>query len=304
MTYFKKQAIKLALSVTLAAVAQSAFALNILLTNDDGWDSLGIQSMKTALQDAGHTVTLVGPLTEQSGQGGSLNTDNGASIAVTEPLGAGTGEWAVASTPSDAVRAAVGGIVDPATIDLVVSGINAGQNLGITGTQASGTINAALTATHFGLPAIAISAERLLKSSEEDTDAAYPGIADFIVRLIERLDDTRTGGKLLPTGTMLNVNYPVFDIGTDLSPGRVSLVQLYRNSNVEFAFTGDPTTGSMTSGFDFGNYFAPAEPLYGDRAEFENDNVTVTLLDGNMGVRGESTFEYYLMGWRLFLLEP
>lgn len=304
MTYFRKQATRLSLSVILAVVTQSAFALNILLTNDDGWDSLGIQNMKTALQDAGHSVTLVGPLSQQSGKGGSLNTDNGASIAVTEPLGAGTAEWAVDSTPSDAVRAAFGGIVDKATIDLVVAGINAGQNLGITGTQASGTINAALTATHFGVPAIAISAERLLKSSEEDTDAAYPGIADFIVRLIERLDDTRTGGKLLPTGTMLNVNYPVFDIGSGLSPGRVSLVKLYKNSNVEFTFTGDPTTGSMTSGLDFGNYFAPAEPLYGDRAEFENDNVTVTLLDGNMSVRGESTYEYYLMGWRLFLLEP
>ena len=56
----------LALLATIA-LASSSSALVIALSNDDGWDAPGIQAMKAALEGAGHTVTLAGPLDEQSG---------------------------------------------------------------------------------------------------------------------------------------------------------------------------------------------------------------------------------------------
>jgi 5'-nucleotidase len=51
-----------------------AHALDIALTNDDGWSSLGVQSMKAALVAAGHQVTLAAPLDEQSGSSAAINT--------------------------------------------------------------------------------------------------------------------------------------------------------------------------------------------------------------------------------------
>ena len=49
--------------------------LNILLTNDDGFDAPGIMALREALTEAGHNVTLVAPATQQSGKEGSINTE-------------------------------------------------------------------------------------------------------------------------------------------------------------------------------------------------------------------------------------
>lgn len=54
--------------------ASSANALDIALTNDDGWSSLGVQSLKAALVAAGHQVTLAAPLDEQSGSSAAIKT--------------------------------------------------------------------------------------------------------------------------------------------------------------------------------------------------------------------------------------
>ena len=60
-------------ALVMLAVASPALALNIALSNDDGWDAPGIQAMKGALESAGHTVTLAGPLDEQSGSSAANN---------------------------------------------------------------------------------------------------------------------------------------------------------------------------------------------------------------------------------------
>ena len=69
----------------VALVAAPAFArgggghgppldLHVLVTNDDGFDSEGIEALADALAAAGHRVTVVGPAEQQSGKGGSINT--------------------------------------------------------------------------------------------------------------------------------------------------------------------------------------------------------------------------------------
>jgi len=298
----------------LLAVSGASHALNILLTNDDGWNSPGITATRTALIAAGHTVTLVGPLANQSGKGGSMIADNGVTVPVVQSGGPGSNVWSVDSTPSDAVRAAFGnaaGGVLPAGVkpDLVISGINNRQNLGMTGSWGSGTVNAALTGLSNGVPAIAVSAERLLTPSDADTLNAMPAIANFVVRLVDRLQQTAMGGQLLPTGTMLNVNYPVFNAAAG-RPGSlqgVKVTNLATKSNIEFVWSGTPaTTGTMTAGVDFGFYFSPVpDPIANnDKSALKAGFVSVTPMDGDMTAKSKPGTNFGSIQWRLNGLAP
>ncbi|ARN73233.1 5'/3'-nucleotidase SurE [Oceanicoccus sagamiensis] len=200
--------LKIGAALLLGAMILPAYGLNILVTNDDGFFEQisdgnggkingstmapGLVALKNAFEGAGHTVTVVAPLNPQSSMGGARISSFGKTVAVVEQM---PGGWTVDSTPSDSIRAALGGIVAPESIDLVVSGINLGQNLGIVGTQASGTINAALAALHAGLPAMAVSVERFGSSST--AFAQMPLAADFVARMVdERLNPYRLGGAL------------------------------------------------------------------------------------------------------------
>lgn len=202
------------------ALAPSAWAdpapLRILLTNDDGYTSPGIRAMQAALVAAGHDVTIVAPLSEQSGKGGSLNTGVGTFVDVIEQS---PGVWSVASSPADAVRAALGAVMAGNPPDLIVSGANFGQNLGQTGSVASGTVNAALQGLHSGIPAIAVSVGidfsevRATPIPFPSTFAAFAPASELTARLIRRLQQTAAqgphGSEILPRRTMLNVNVPV-----------------------------------------------------------------------------------------------
>lgn len=294
----------------LFAASVSANALNILLTNDDGWNSPGIEAVRTALVAAGHSVTLVGPLNNQSGMGGSLNTSVGGSVAVVESGGPGTRIWSVDSTPADAVRAAFGGILTKAP-DLVVSGINEGQNLGMTGTWGSGTVNAALVGMSYGVPAIAVSAERLLAQSGADTLNAMPAVASFVVRLVDRLQQTAMGGPVLPVRTLLNVNYPVFNAA--LKPGPIQSVQgvrftnLATKSNLEFAWVGAPaSSGKMTVSIDFANFASTkADPIANsDTDAMRAGFVSVSPMDGDMTSKSAPATNFSALQWRLNGLQP
>ena len=298
-----KNKIKNLSAVTLALCSLNVSALDILLTNDDGWSSDGINTMKAALINAGHTVTLVGPLNQQSGKGGGLNTDYGATVNVVEQS---AGVWSVDSTPADAVRAAFGGIMTN-TPDLVISGINEGQNLGMSGTWQSGTINAALQAINSGVPAIAISAERLLSSDPIDTTNAYPHIADFTVRVVAQLEATQYGPQLLPAHTMLNINYPVFAEGSGGTANGVVVTDLAPKSNLDFVWTGDPATGSMTVDIDFNRWLVePSQypAVNNDTEAFKADYVTITLMNGDMSSKKGSSRDKSITSWRLGLITP
>jgi len=190
-------------------------SLKILLTNDDGFDSNGIAALRDALIAAGHQVTVVAPATQQSGKGGSLNTGvfdfdpGGGTMLLTNN---GGDVWSLAGTPSDSVKAGLDIVLANDPPDLVVSGLNEGQNLGKPGSNASGTIGAALRGNFSGIPSIAGSVEVLFSEAGDDfpsTEAAYEPAADFIVRLIARMVE-KNGSRILPRRvTMLNVNFPV-----------------------------------------------------------------------------------------------
>lgn len=162
----------------------------ILVTNDDGIHSYGLQALSKSLSALG-TVVVVAPDRERSAVGHSLTLHS--------PLRAdeiADGRFAVSGTPTDCVNLGIHCLMDKKP-DLVVSGINKGGNLGDDLTY-SGTVAAAMEATLMGVPSFAIS----LDSESFGYEDFLPG-ATFAAALAKTL---LTNG--LPMDTFLNVNIP------------------------------------------------------------------------------------------------
>jgi 5'-nucleotidase len=162
----------------------------ILVTNDDGIQSLGLQALVRALQDLGRVV-VVAPDRERSAISHALTLH--APLRAVEHA---PDWWAIDGTPTDCVNLGIHGLLK-ATPDLVVAGINLGANLGDDLTY-SGTVAAAMEATLMGVPAMAVS---LAAESFRAEDFSWGG---------------RWAAKLaamvlshgLPADTFLNINLP------------------------------------------------------------------------------------------------
>jgi 5'-nucleotidase len=192
--------------------------LRILLTNDDGIFAEGLQELVKQFQKIAEELYVVAPNHEQSA--------TGHAITMHRPLRAEkvkyqhspeVNAWSVNGTPADCVKLAVESIL-PVKPDLVVSGINRGDNLG-TDVLYSGTVSAAIEAAILGLPAIAVSLA-------EFNEPVYDYAAEFICKLAHRLLE-----KGIWPDTLLNVNVP--GCGRENMRG-VALTRLgvrqYRNS--------------------------------------------------------------------------
>ena len=161
----------------------------ILLTNDDGIHAEGLRAAAEALADFADVV-VVAPDREQSACGHSLTLNRPLRIDEVRP-----GQFAVDGTPTDCVNLAVHWMLREQPVDLVVSGINYGLNLGDDVTY-SGTVSAALEAHLLGLPAIALS-------QQIDTETSFPRSAKVAAGLVRGLLDHG-----LPERALLNVNLP------------------------------------------------------------------------------------------------
>ncbi len=187
-----------ALAAVLLLPSTDAFALRILLTNDDGADAPGITTLRDALVAAGHEVTVVAPDGDMSGKSGSMTVRG--TLAVEKR---GDDIFAVTGTPADCVHAGLG-LIMTAKPDLVISGTNFGQNAS-TGLNISGTFGAARAAHTLGVPAIAVS-QMFDRESRDNTAAYFGDAAGMIVDLVALLTE---GGRPLPSGMLLNVNHPL-----------------------------------------------------------------------------------------------
>ncbi|WP_230202871.1 5'/3'-nucleotidase SurE [Parafrankia discariae] len=135
------------------ATASAPAPLDVLVTNDDGVAAAGIDAVVRGLRDLpGVTVTVVAPAANQSGTGGKTTVPTPAHHDAA--TAGGTPATAVDGFPADAVTVALD--VLRLTPDLVVSGVNQGQNLGPV-VDLSGTVGAARAAAARGIPAIASS---------------------------------------------------------------------------------------------------------------------------------------------------
>ena len=176
-------------------------ALQILVTNDDGVAAEGIDVLVSALTEVeGVEVTVVAPADEQSGTGG--NATEGELVATPSETAGGHEATAVEGFPSDTIRVAIE--EQGLTPDLVISGINDGQNLGPI-IDVSGTVGAARAAVRLGVPALAVSQGG---GDAPDFDAA----AELVVAWLEENRESVTAGEL-PTDVVYSLNVPTCPTG-------------------------------------------------------------------------------------------
>lgn len=167
--------------------------MKILLTNDDGIQAEGIQTLRRALEKIAD-VTVVAPSYERSATGHGITVHKPIRAEKVHLAGSTATHWSVVGTPADCVKLALEALMDW-TPDLVVSGINHGSNMG-TDVLYSGTVSAAIEGMVNGLPAIAVS---LTDIAELDFTFA----ASFTAKLCSFLKL-----KGFPSDTLLNVNIP------------------------------------------------------------------------------------------------
>jgi 5'-nucleotidase len=215
--------------VAAASEAEDAEALQILVTNDDGVGAEGIDVLVAALAAVeGVEVTVVAPATQQSGTGGNV-TEGSLTSSPAETAG-GHEATAVEGFPADAVRVAFEDMsLQP---DLVISGINEGQNLGPV-VDASGTVGAARAAQRAGVPALAVS-----QGIGDAPD--YAAAAELVVAWVEDNRAALLAGEV-PLDTVLNLNVPTCTDG-----------EVRGTLEVESATTGDAMTASDCAATDDG----------------------------------------------------
>lgn len=161
--------------------------MKILVSNDDGYLAPGIAALAEAMAAIAE-ITVVAPDSNRSGSSNSLTLDRPLRV-----YRATNGFYSVNGTPSDCVHIALTGILAERP-DLVVSGINQGQNMG-DDTLYSGTVAAATEGFLFGIPAIAFSQ---VAHGWKNLDAAAKVARDIVLRRFESLQKP----------WLLNVNIP------------------------------------------------------------------------------------------------
>lgn len=207
-------------------------SLNILVINDDGIGAVGIEAMQSALEAAGHNVVVVAPNGDSSGSSSKANfgevyliesadESDGSDrvknefkvLRITEgqvPLAV-----PVPATPIEVV--VLSPAVTPFEPDIIISGINDGQNSGLLSFLSGTVAGASVSSTKFSpfgrRPAIAVSMVGTTSLLPPPPDFAqdFEEAAEFIVELISLLAENSYQGELLPKGIFLNVNYPAIN---------------------------------------------------------------------------------------------
>jgi 5'-nucleotidase len=177
--------------------AAAADALQVVVTNDDGIAAAGIDALVTALAEVdGIELTVVAPATQQSGTGGSAT--EGPLSASPGQTASGHEATAVEGFPADTIRVAFEDMgLQP---DLVISGINEGQNLGGV-VEISGTVGAARAALRLGVPALAVS------QGDDAGPEDYEIAAGLVVDWLEENRDAIAAGEM-PADAVVNLNVP------------------------------------------------------------------------------------------------
>ena len=179
----------------------------ILVTNDDGTNSAGLWTLVRELKEIAR-VTVVIPASERSAIGTAVSLLQSVRVNRVKSTVKGVTAYTVDGTPSDCVILALGKLLEDG-IDLVVSGINNGTNLG-EDVYISGTVGGALQGYFRGSSALAVSTPR-------DGRNGQATAATITARLAERITGTR-----LPSRIFLNVNVP------DLPAAEVAGVRITR----------------------------------------------------------------------------
>jgi 5'-nucleotidase len=174
--------------------------MKILITNDDGIHSPGLNFLANSFQTLGE-VTIVAPDTERSAVGHSITISHPLRVQEVRKDNKIFG-YAINGTPADCVKIALGAIMKERA-DLVVSGINLGLNIG-TNIIYSGTVSGAMEGAILGLPALAVSIDVDKYTQNhlfyEDLFSFPSEFSVFLAKLVME--------NGLPERTLLNINFP------------------------------------------------------------------------------------------------
>lgn len=194
--------------------------MRILCTNDDGIHATGLAVLEKIARSFTDDVWVIAPEQEQSGASRALTLT--APIRVRQ---AGPKRFAVSGTPTDCVLLGIDHLIEGAPPDLVLSGVNRGQNIAEDVTF-SGTIAGAMQGMQLGIPAIALSQARGFRGEEapipwETAEMYGPGV---VRKLLEHG---------WPKDVLMNVNFP------DVEPEHVKAVEMtfqgHRDQHVIYA---------------------------------------------------------------------
>lgn len=166
--------------------------MKILVSNDDGVSAPGIKTLATELAKIADIV-VVAPDRNRSGASNSLSLTRPVRLKQLD-----NGYYSVEGTPTDCVHLALTGLLEN-SVDMVISGINDGSNLG-DDILYSGTVAAAIEGRHLGYPAVALS-------MVGDNIQHYETAAIIARKLVLQLSQIA-----LPAQTILNINIPDLEI--------------------------------------------------------------------------------------------
>lgn len=192
--------------------------MRILLTNDDGVNAPGLVVLRKIAEALSDDVWIVAPDTEQSAASRGVSLHNPVKIRKIEEQ-----VFSVSGTPTDSVIVALREILNDHPPDLILSGVNRGQNLAEDVTF-SGTIAGALQGMQMGIPSVALSLARgfqgALSLPWETAEAHGP---DMLRKLLE---------QGWPDNVVLSINFP------DTAPDAVKGVQITRQGHRDFQMSG------------------------------------------------------------------
>jgi 5'-nucleotidase len=228
--------------------------LTILVTNDDGVGAPGINAVVQGLRKLPHTrITVVAPLLNQSGTGGK--TTNGRLVVTKATTAAGYPALAVHGYPADTIVWAIDDHGISFRPDLVVSGINFGQNIGpLAGL--SGTVGAARAAASRGLPALAASQGVDNNLGPDFAEGVIQ--VDAWVRLHRSALVDRTYGTAPPEGTL---NIPTCPGGQVRGPVMAPLATTLTGINIGSVDCTSTSTSFSNDAEAFVHGYAVISPL-------------------------------------------
>ena len=237
--------------------------LRILVCNDDGLNAIGLKELEKIARSLTNDVWIVAPERDQSGTGHSLTIRSPLNIKTH-----GTRRFSVNGTPTDCIILAMNKIMKDHRPDFVLSGINRGVNLGEDVTY-SGTIGAAMEATLFGVPSIALSQEYNDAEVIDDWGVSQKYGAKIIKKLLL---------SNWPNDVLINVNFPC--VSSD------------QNVGVEITKEGRQKTGdeviehcepSQVPSFWIGKQKKSSSLIDGtDFAAIKNGNISITPISINL----------------------
>lgn len=217
--------------------------MKILLTNDDGFGSPGLEALERSLTDAGHEIWVCAPEAQRSAFSHCISMFSGVHIKQH-----GERHFSCSGSPADCILMGMRAVM-PGLPDLVVSGINHGFNTS-SDIIYSGTVAAAREALMHGLPAIAISAGK--DFGEEIID--FGPAAGFLAENLEKLFPLCKGSSFL------NINVPK-EFGPGFKVGRMGMLdyhdRLRRTDSEDGSFHvnlysgGAPSSDSSDGSTDF-----------------------------------------------------